>query len=121
MFELAGGSEPVYRQLAKSIKGAIRDGLYRAGDQLPTVRAVASSLLLNPNTVARAYQQLEKDGIIETIVGRGSFVLGEPEGSRRLQSLIADGIKQLWEAGWTSAELEAWCLSVVRALQAGKD
>ncbi len=121
MFELAGGSEPVYRQLAKSIQRAIQDGLYHSGDQLPTVRAVASSLLLNPNTVARAYQQLEKDGIIETTVGRGSFVLGETEGSRRLQALIADSLQQLWEAGWTAADLEAWCVRVVHTLKTGKD
>lgn len=84
MFEFTNGSGPVYKQLVTSIKQAIRDDLYRPGDQLPPVRTVASSLLVNPNTVARAYQELEKEGVIETAVGRGSFVRDQTDAHRRL-------------------------------------
>lgn len=121
MFELPGGSEPVYRQLVTSIQRAIREGLYQPGDQLPTVRKVASSLLVNPNTVARAYRALEQDGVIETVVGRGSFVRDYREGPRRLQALIAESLAQLVVAGWTPSELEAWCVELIRTLDSGKD
>jgi GntR family transcriptional regulator len=116
MFELPGGSEPIYRQLAVAIKEAIQDGLYQPGDQLPTVRAVASRLLLNPNTVARAYQELEKERVIQTIVGRGSFVADVDESPRRLQALIVESLNKLREMGWSAAELEAWCVRVIRVL-----
>lgn len=116
MFILRDGSEPVYRRLADSIKGAIHDGLYHPGDQLPTVRTVAIQLVLNPNTVARAYQVLEQEGVIHTIVGRGSFVAAPPDDVARIQSGIIDGLAQLHRAGWTLLDLEVWCLSAVRDL-----
>ena len=71
--------------------------------------------------MARAYQLLEQDGVIETMVGRGSFVIPVVEESRRLKALVADSLKQLWEAGGTLADLEAWCVSIIRALEARKD
>lgn len=119
MFELAGGPEPLYRQLVLAIKREIRAGLYQPGDQLPTVRAVAARLLLNPNTVARAYQELEKDGSIETTVGRGSFVRDPPDETDRLKAAIVDGLTRLRDAGWSVIDLQTWCLAIIRTLDTG--
>jgi DNA-binding transcriptional regulator YhcF (GntR family) len=119
MFELAGGPEPLYRQLVLAIKREIRAGLYQPGDQLPTVRAVAARLLLNPNTVARAYQELEKDGSIETTVGRGSFVRDPPDETDRLKAVIVDGLTRLRDAGWSVIDLQTWCLAIIRTLDTG--
>ncbi len=119
MFELSGGPDPLYRQLVLAIKREIRAGLYQPGDQLPTVRAVAAHLLLNPNTVARAYQELEKDGVIETTVGRGSFVRDPPNEKDQLKATIVAGLTQLREAGWSVDDLQSWCLTVIRTLETG--
>src|SRR5215208_7287387 len=70
----AGSGEPVYQQLMQEVKRAIAYGRLKPGDQLPSVRDLAETLGLNPNTVARAYRLLEEAGVIETAVGRGSFV-----------------------------------------------
>lgn len=121
MFELRGGGEPVYRQLIAAIKRAIHGGIYRPGDQLPTVRAVASSLVINPNTVARAFQQLEKEGVIATVVGRGSFVLDTGEEVRRLQAAIVDDLKRLHQSGWSMTELKSWFDGILRALEAEEE
>ncbi|PSR26213.1 MAG: GntR family transcriptional regulator [Sulfobacillus benefaciens] len=119
MFELAGGPEPLYRQLVLAIKREIQAGLYQPGDQLPTVRAVAAHLLLNPNTVARAYQELEKDGVIETTVGRGSFVRDPPDETGRLMAAIVDGLTRLRDTGWSVNDLHAWCVTIIRTLETG--
>ncbi len=121
MFELLGGGEPLYRQLASAIKRAIESGIYQPGDQLPTVRAVASGLVINPNTVARAYQELEKEGVIATTVGRGSFVSESGAEIHRVQASVIDGLKKLHEAGWSVAELNSWCDGVIRALEAEEE
>jgi GntR family transcriptional regulator len=65
---------PLYLQLIEQVKRAVALGTLEAGEQLPTVKALAVNLTLNPNTVARAYRELERDAIIETSPGRGSFV-----------------------------------------------
>jgi GntR family transcriptional regulator len=65
---------PIYVQLSDQVKRAIALGALSAGEQLPTVKALAVQLTINPNTVARVYRELERDGIIDTSPGRGSFV-----------------------------------------------
>ena len=114
---LPGGSSPVYRQLMVAIKRAVASGLYQPGDQLPTVRAVASSLVINPNTVARAYQELEKEGIIATVIGRGSFVLDSGEEIERLQGVIVDHLKKLRDLGWSVTEMKNWCDGILATLE----
>lgn len=121
MFTLRNGTEPVYRRLAEAMKQAIRDGLYQPGDQLPTVRAVAAELLLNPNTVARAYQVLEQELVIETTVGRGSFVLEHVDELEKVQAAIVEGLRTLHQAGWPREDLEAWCRGVLRSLPEGRE
>ena len=65
---------PLYLQLIEQVKRAVALGALSAGEQLPTVKALALDLTINPNTVARVYRELERDGVIETSPGRGSFV-----------------------------------------------
>jgi GntR family transcriptional regulator len=65
---------PIYLQLIDQVKRSVALGTLSAGEQLPTVKALALELTVNPNTVARAYRDLERDGVIETSPGRGSFV-----------------------------------------------
>ena len=65
---------PIYLQLIEQVKRSVALGVLSAGEQLPTVKQLAIDLTINPNTVARAYRELERDEVIETSPGRGSFV-----------------------------------------------
>lgn len=65
---------PIYLQIIEQIKRSIALGVLQAGEQLPTVKQLAIDLTVNPNTVARAYRELEREDVIETAAGRGSFV-----------------------------------------------
>jgi GntR family transcriptional regulator len=71
-----GSGVPLYLQIIDQIKRSVALGVLAAGEQLPTVKQLAVDLTVNPNTVARAYRELERDAVIETAVGRGSFVRG---------------------------------------------
>jgi GntR family transcriptional regulator len=68
---------PIYLQIIEQIKRSVALGVLQAGEQLPTVKQLALDLTVNPNTVARAYRDLERDSVIETAPGRGSFVRGD--------------------------------------------
>jgi DNA-binding transcriptional regulator YhcF (GntR family) len=69
---------PIYIQIVEQVRQLVAGGLLRPGDQLPTVRALASELRVNFNTVARAYRLLDEAGIISTQQGRGTYILDEP-------------------------------------------
>jgi GntR family transcriptional regulator len=87
-------AEPIYSQLVRQIKHAVVTGVLAPGTQLPAIRQLASELVINPNTVARAYRELKHDGLLYGMHGRGSFVsygqmrLGDSEHRRRLYGLI---------------------------------
>jgi GntR family transcriptional regulator len=70
----ANSGVPVYLQIEQQIKQAIASGLLRSGEALPSTRRTAAELRINPNTVARAYTGLERDGVIRTVPGGGTFV-----------------------------------------------
>ena len=84
---------PIYLQIESQVKQAIAAQAVRQNDPLPAVRKLAAELRINPNTVARAYQNLERDGIIRTVQGGGCYVNGQaprllkPEKIRRLKPL----------------------------------
>jgi GntR family transcriptional regulator len=81
---------PIYLQVVEQIKRSVALGILATGEQLPTVKQLALELTVNPNTVARAYRELERDGVIETAVGRGSFVRRDGESdSPRVAAEIA--------------------------------
>jgi len=71
---LPGSDEPIYLQVAEQISRAIAKGDLVSGDKLPAVRKLASELVINPNTVARAYTQLEQAGLVVTKTGSGTFI-----------------------------------------------
>jgi GntR family transcriptional regulator len=65
---------PMYLQIVQQVKEALRLGLLDIGDQLPTVREVVAEIAINPNTVAKAYRELEREGLVDARPGRGTFV-----------------------------------------------
>lgn len=69
---------PIYLQIVEQVKHHVAAGKLKPGDQLPTVRQLATELRVNFNTIARAYQQLDEEGIISTQQGRGTYVLERP-------------------------------------------
>jgi len=74
-FSISPASDvPIFRQITQQIQRAVATGRLEVGEQLPPVRALAESLVINPNTVARAYQELIRDGVLESRSGRGVFV-----------------------------------------------
>ena len=100
---------PLYLQLIEQIKRAVALGTLAPGEQLPTVKALALELTVNPNTVARVYRELERDGVIDTSPGRGSFVRTDGGGvqARRAVSDVA-------RAAFESAVREAKSLGLSR-------
>jgi GntR family transcriptional regulator len=102
---------PVYRQLIDQVMGGIAAGTLAGGDQLPTVRQVAVDLSINPNTVVRAYRELEIRGTLETQQGTGTFVShkkvkrDEVERRRHLNQLVSDFVARAGAAGFTLEEL----------------
>jgi len=81
---------PVYRQLIDQVRSGIASGSLTAGDQLPTVRQLAVDLAINPNTVMRAYRELELGGLLETHQGTGTFI-----STKKLQKNSAERDRQL--------------------------
>ncbi len=81
---------PVYRQLIDQVRGGIASGNLHSGDQLPTVRQLAVDLAINPNTVMRAYRELELGGLLETHQGTGTFI-----SSKKMEKKSAERERQL--------------------------
>ena len=103
---------PIYAQLDRAIRAAIATRALEPGAQLPTVRQLAVDLAVNANTVARVYAQLERDGILETRRGVGTFVRGEPSPAvarvhreRELRELIRRFVGDAALLGFTLPEL----------------
>jgi GntR family transcriptional regulator len=111
-FRLDGHSGvPVYRQLIDQVQGAIASGVLKPGDQLPTVRLVAVELAINPNTVLRAYREMEIRGILDTQQGTGTFIADRPiepskdQKERQLTQLVSELVSRAGAAGLTVEEL----------------
>jgi GntR family transcriptional regulator len=103
---------PIYAQLERGLRAAIAAGQLRPGDQLPTVRQLAVDLAVNANTVARVYAELERDGVLETRRGVGSFVSATParahpprERARRLRAFVTRMLADAEAAGFAADEL----------------
>ena len=102
---------PVYRQMVDQVRGAVASGALNAGDQLPTVRQLAVDLEVNPNTVVRAYRELEHDGLIETHQGTRTFISeqkiprAEEERQRQLGQIVSDAVARAGAAGFTVLDL----------------
>ena len=114
---------PVYRQIIDQVLGGISAGALQPGDQLPTVRQLAVDLSINPNTVVRAYRELEIREILNTQQGTGTFITekkvktSEIERRRQLAQLAGDFLARAGAAGITLQEL----LDYLRELKTEKD
>ena len=102
---------PIYLQLIEQVKHAIETGALRAGEQLPGIRPLAERLVINPNTVAKAYRELEHEGVIELRHGAGAFVSGNVRPSqmtanvRAGQAIVAAAITRLRARGLGEEEI----------------
>lgn len=104
-------SKPIYEQVKDGFRKLILTGTLSTGEQLPSVRELAAQLAINPNTIQRAYAQLEAEGYLESYPGKGSFVAPSVETkAHRRQELLEqlDGItRELVQLGMTREELAA--------------
>ena len=106
-----GSNIPIYRQITEHVRLAVTTGKLTVGDPLPSVRALAEELVVNPNTVARAYSELMREGLLEARAGRGVFiapkrkVYSRAEGWRRLEPLLNALIGEAMILDFTRAEL----------------
>ena len=102
---------PIYLQLIEQVKHAIETGALRAGEQLPGIRPLAERLVINPNTVAKAYRELEHEGVIELRHGAGAFVSGHVRprqmtaNVRAGQAIVAAAITRLRARGLGEEEI----------------
>jgi len=80
---------PIFEQIVNHVRGALAAGVYRPGEPIPSLRVMARTLTVNPNTVQRAFEQLEREGLIEARKGLGMFVTTDGATSARTQSAAA--------------------------------
>src|SRR5665213_3118741 len=104
---------PVYRQIINQVCAAVASGAFKPGDQLPTIRALHERLNVNPNTVAKAYRELELKGLIVSERGSGSFIKEQPSGplpgarekKTRLNKIYQRLLAEASSSGLTESEL----------------
>ena len=102
---------PIYRQIIRQIEHAVLSGRLRTGDKLPTIRSLAVELKINPNTIAKAYSELEIRGILTTLVGSGTFISDkkpEPEDDsldQKIRELVGCFIRDMQGLGVEKREL----------------
>jgi GntR family transcriptional regulator len=100
---------PLYQQLMEQVKHAIETGALRPGEQLPVIRKLAEDLIMNPNTVARAYRELEHDGIIELRHGSGAYiresVAPNSKITRKVVAVVQSAVGRLAAAGLSEDEI----------------
>src|SRR5260370_26469600 len=102
---------PIYLQLMEQVKHAIETGALRPGDQLPGIRPLAQELVMNPNTVAKVYRELEHEGVIELRHGSGAYVSQRANAGkladslRAAQSIVAGAVERLRTRGVTVDEI----------------
>lgn len=102
-------SRPIYEQIKDGLRRMVVSGALAPDEKLPSVRALATQLSINPNTIQRSYRQLEMEGWIATVPGKGCFVCGIPEGDPqeelRLLRQFDDSARNLLLRGYTRQEL----------------
>ena len=120
---------PVYRQLIDQVQAAIATSALRTGDQLPTVRRVAVDLAINPNTVSRAYREMEIRRILDTQQGTGTFIAESPaensngsaaERQRQLTQLVTEFVARAGSSGFTAADLQRALHQLIPEAPGGK-
>ena len=111
---------PPYLQIVQQVRQALRMGLLDTGDKLPAVREVVAATAVNPNTVLKAYRDLEREGLIEARPGHGTYVLKRPPGPppgthSRLGRSLARWVRQAREAGLDDESIESLLRVTMRA------
>jgi GntR family transcriptional regulator len=120
-FHLEGHSGvPTYLQLVQQVKQAVRLGILQPGDQLPTVKEVVGSLAINPNTVLKAYRELDHEGLVEGKRGQGTFVSSElpslpPDETKTLRAALQRWIQRARAAGLEDESISALFADTVRS------
>jgi|ERR1700722_983652 len=120
-FQLSSDSGvPAYLQLVQQTKQALRMGLLAVGDQLPTVKEVVAQVAVNPNTVTRAYRELEHEGLVEGRQGVGTFVARRPEGpppgtQARLARSLEKWVQAARHEGLDDESIEAMLRATLRS------
>ena len=98
-------ARPIYSQITDGFRQQILAGVLREGDKLPSVRDLAAQLAINPNTIQRAYRELENEGWIATVAGKGCFVCQPPVTGTRQWQEFDKQVAALLAAGVTPEEL----------------
>jgi GntR family transcriptional regulator len=118
----ASSGVPLYVQLMEQVKHAVETGALHPGDQLPTIRALAQELVMNSNTVVRAYRELEHEGIVELRHGLGVFispsVSARGKVMRQAQNIVESAIDRLRSLGVTEQEMRRLVESELSTTQA---
>jgi GntR family transcriptional regulator len=102
---------PIYLQIIEQVKHAVETGALRPGEQLPGIRRLSEELVINPNTVAKAYRELEHEAVIELRQGAGAFVAANARAHRQAEkfrgatAIVAGTVKQLHARGLTDEEI----------------
>ena len=114
---------PPYLQIVRQVRQALRMGILNVGDQLPSVREVVAAVAVNPNTVLKAYRDLEREGLVEARAGQGTFVRalppGPPPGTHsRLGRSLARWVREAREAGLDEESMESLLRVTLRAADA---
>jgi GntR family transcriptional regulator len=114
---------PPYLQIVRQVRQALRMGVLDVGDQLPSVREVVAAVAVNPNTVLKAYRDLEREGLVEARAGQGTFVRalppGPPPGTHsRLGRSLARWVREAREAGLDEESIESLLRVTLRAADA---
>lgn len=106
------GDKPIYEQIIGQIKNMVMNGTLKEGDMLPSMRTLAKELRISVITTKRAYEELEREGFITTIVGKGSFVraadteLLREERLRQVEELLTQAVSLAGQSGITRQELQ---------------
>jgi GntR family transcriptional regulator len=117
---------PIYLQLMEQVKHGIETGALRPGEQLPGIRPLAEELVINPNTVAKAYRELEHEGVIEIRHGAGAFVSAATRAKKATdalragQTLVAGTIEKLRARGVTDEEIRRLFEAELAALESNR-
>ena len=119
-FQLDTGSGvATYLQLVQQVRDALRLGLLEPGDKLPTAQQVVAKLAINPNTVLKAYRDLEREGLVQGRPGQGTFVIGslpgtDPVTQRRILAAMTDLLRSARSAGLGPDDIESIYRTAVR-------
>lgn len=114
-------NQPIYEQIVTQVKGLIVRGLLKEGDPMPSIRKLALETRTNPNTVARAYQELERLGLIETLIGRGAFIKAKPEEDaqalKKARTAFREPLMELLLLGFSEQEILVEARAVINELK----